>query len=67
MAKLFSSFKPHTQRQTIDLNKISWRNKIIAGLVDFDQLLLNIKFSIRVEGNYVNFKIITNSAKVLFK
>lgn len=41
----------------IDLNKVSFKNRIVAGIVNWDNLMLSMKVVSRVEGNYVTFKV----------
>lgn len=40
----------------INLDNISWKTRILAGLVSIDNLLMQVRVSIRVESNYVTFK-----------
>lgn len=53
MKKITST--PTDKKKIINLNNISFKNKILSGLINFDNFLLSIRFSSRVEGNYVVF------------
>lgn len=54
------------QQRRINLNKVHWRNRIVAGLVDLDTFLLNVRFSTRVEGSYVLIKFFMTKDNSLF-
>lgn len=54
------------QQRKISLNKVSWKERITAGLVDIDTFLLSVRFSARVEGSYVLIKFFLTKDNSLF-
>lgn len=54
------------QQRKISLNKVSWRKRLTAGLVDLDTFILSVRFSTRVEGSYVLFKFFATKDNSLF-
>lgn len=52
MKKLTSS---PIKKRIVDLSRVVFKNKLIAGLVNFDNLLLSVRIIARVEGQYVTF------------
>lgn len=44
-------------QRVVNLNKVHWKSRITAGLINWDQFLLSTKIMTRVEGQYVTFKI----------
>lgn len=55
--------------RTILLNKVFWTKGkgLTAGLVNFDTLLLSVKFITRVQGNYVEFQFNIPKTFTIFK